>query len=157
MSIMNDKAYMLNPQQFEQVQRKYVNELLAAKLVDFALLDSWWQAAQGAIRFQSPVSIGLGGVDWKRLREKLSYKETLTYYEYGLMSTVIETCTPAQLEHELCSITYDDLMIMIQNLAVAFNEYNASIQEKATELTIKEINPREIQRDEFKNMRSIPE
>lgn len=112
-------------------QNKYNEALKVAfqgEFVDFEVPDTWYEWALKAMKFASPIGLGVRAEEMLELYDIIVNKKPINYYQYALISNNLENRSANDLGLDFK--VYAELMMFIGGLTEKWNSSTRMIQAK---------------------------
>lgn len=128
------KQQMLQEQQKQfnvarELEERYFKKLKETK-IGFQPSCNWFGAAEDALQFASPISLGIPPSDLQELIGKLDKQERdLTYFQFAVLSNNLEARTPKELNLNLDE--YAKLMLDAHGASTTWNQDTLQLKEDA--------------------------
>ena len=97
---------------------------------------NYWHALKKSMRWESPMSLGISGVEFKELFAKIADNKVLNAYEFGIASNALERKNMENFP-EFSEYTYCEIMVEAQSHANEWNNIMIPIQTQIYQGTIK--------------------
>jgi hypothetical protein len=122
----------LNNMDINQVLNKRMEEVYISTPFECQLPSMWYDAAERALRFSSPIQLGIMGPEMYTLEQKVKAKEQVTMYEFACLNTLLERTSREQFS--FCSDNdYWDLLAHTAKYAEVWNRWGEAIQKQIQE------------------------